>query len=68
MNERKKGVFDTNFPDMVGIINELKLMGNDKNELIVFHQDKDNKDRRNPYYTWELVDKEELIEWIITQS
>jgi hypothetical protein len=37
MNERKKGVFDTNFPDMVGIINELKLLGNQKNELIVFH-------------------------------
>ena len=64
MNERRKGVFDTNFPDMVGIINELKLLGNKTNELIVFHQDKENNDRRNPYYTWELVDKEELLNWI----
>lgn len=67
MNERRKGVFDTNFPDMVGIINELKLAGNEKSELVVFHQDKENKDRRNPYYTWELVDKEELLNWITRQ-
>lgn len=65
MDERRKGVFDTNFPDMVGIINELKLIGNQKNELIVFNQDKENKDRRNPYYTWTLVDKTELTNWMI---
>lgn len=65
MDERRKGVFDTNFPDMVGIINELKLLGNDRGELIVFNQDKENKDRRNPYYTWTLVDKTELINWMI---
>jgi hypothetical protein len=67
MNERRKGVFDTNFPDMVGIINELKLTGNHKSELIIFHQGQENNDRRNPYYTWGLVDKEELVNWIATQ-
>lgn len=65
MNERRKGVFDTNFPDMVGIINELKLFGNQKNELIVFNQGNEINDRRNPYYTWTLVDKTELINWMI---
>jgi hypothetical protein len=68
MNERRKGVFDTNFPDMVGIINELKLMGNQKNELIVFNQDKNVNDRRNPYYTWSLVDKTELLDWLTQQT
>ncbi|HYE53416.1 MAG TPA: hypothetical protein VD996_01185 [Chitinophagaceae bacterium] len=68
MNERGKGVFDTNFPDMVGIINELKLMGNSTNELIVFNQDKNINDRRNPYYTWSLVDKAELLAWMERQA
>jgi hypothetical protein len=68
MNERRKGVFDTNFPDMVGIINELKLMGNLKNELIVFNQERDINDRRNPYYTWSLVDKNELLDWMTKQT
>lgn len=67
MEERRKGMLDTNFPDMVGVINELKLAGNQRSELILFHQDKANKDRRNPFYTWSLVNKVELVEWILTQ-
>jgi hypothetical protein len=59
MKERRKTTFDTNFPDMVGFINDLKLAGNNKSELIVFNQDKANMDRRNPNYTWGLVDKTE---------
>lgn len=61
-------MLDTNFPDMVWIINELKLLGNQTNELIIFNQDKGIADRRNPYYTWSLVDKAELLEWMIRQS
>jgi hypothetical protein len=67
LEAKRKTTFDTNFPDMVGIINELKLAGNANAELIVFHQDKKNMERRNPNYTWGLVDKEELINWIIRQ-
>ena len=67
LDAKRKTTFDTNFPDMVGIINELKLAGNTKSELIVFNQDKSNIDKRNPNYTWGLVDKTELISWISSQ-
>jgi hypothetical protein len=67
MNVKGKTTFDTNFPDMVGIINELKLTGNKKSELIMLHQPESNKDRRNPNYTWGLVDKKELIQWMVAQ-
>lgn len=67
MNAKRKTTFDTNFPDMVGIVNELKLAGNSKSELVVFNQDKSNTDRRNPNYTWGLVNKAELIDWLIAQ-
>lgn len=67
LDAKRKTTFDTNFPDMVGIINELKLAGNTKSELIVFNQDKKNMDRRNPNYTWGLVDKTELINWMTAQ-
>lgn len=63
-----KTTFDTNFPDMVGIINELRLAGNTRAELIVFQQSVSNLDRRNPNYTWSLVDKTELMQWIVSQS
>ena len=52
-----KTTFDTNFPDQVGIINQQKLAGNTKAELKVFNQDKTVMDRRNPNYTWSLVNK-----------
>ena len=67
LEQKRKTTFDTNFPDMVGFISELKLAGNTKSELIVFNQDKTNIDKRNPNYTWGLVDKTELINWIIGQ-
>lgn len=68
LNEKGKTTFDTNFPDMVGIINELKLAGNTKSELIIFTQNETNADRRNPNYTWGLVDKAELMNWIVAQT
>jgi hypothetical protein len=68
MNARRKTTFDTNFPDMVGIINDLKLSANRKSELIVFNQDQTNMDQRNPNYTRGLVDKAELINWILAQT
>lgn len=68
MNAKGKTTFDTNFPDMVGIVNELKLAGNPGSELVVFSQDKNNRDKRNPNYTWGLVDKAELMDWLLAQA
>ena len=65
---KRKTTFDTNFPDMAGVINELKLAGNTRSELFVFNQDINNKDRRNPDYTWGLVDKTELVNWMLEQT
>jgi len=67
MEAKRKGTFDTNYPDHVGLINQLKLEGNTRAELHVFTQDKNNMDRRNPDYTWGLVDKKELVEWMLKQ-
>jgi len=66
MNEKGKGVFDTNFPDMVGIITELKLRGNKNATLTIFDKPRSPSLRRNPDATWKLVDKKELVEWMIT--
>ena len=65
------GVFDSNYPDMSGFINEQKLAGNKKAELIVFHSNPDDplkNDLRRQSATWELVDKVELINWMVGES
>ena len=67
MNVKGKSVFDTNFPDMVGFITELKLKGNKKGELVVFNQERSHEIRRNPNATWQLVNKKELMEWVVKQ-
>jgi hypothetical protein len=63
-----KGVYDSNYPDMSGFINEQKLAGNKKAELIVFHsnsEDPPKTEMRRQSSTWRLVDKNELIDWVI---
>ena len=66
-----KGVYDSNYPDMSGFINEQKLVGNKKAELIVFHSnpyDKLNNTLKSQSNTWDLVDKLELVDWMVNQS
>ena len=62
-----KGIYDCNYPDMSGFINEQKLAGNTKASLIVFNSgvnDPMPKDMRRQASTWDLVDKQELIGWM----
>jgi hypothetical protein len=64
-------VYDSNYPDMSGFINEQKLVGNKTAELIVFHSntnDKQNNNLRPQSATWDLVDKSELTDWLVQQS
>jgi hypothetical protein len=65
-----KGVYDSNYPDMSGFINEQKLVGNKKAELIVFHSNPDEQLKNNmrpQTSTWSLVDKKELVDWMLAQ-
>jgi hypothetical protein len=65
-----KGVYDSNYPDMSGFINEQKLAGNKKAELMVFHTNPDDPPKtemRRQSSTWSLVDKKELIDWVMRQ-
>ncbi len=63
-----KGVFDSNYPDMSGIINELKLAGNKKAELTVFQKENNSGQHIKQSSTWKMADKKELMEWIIKNS
>ena len=62
----RKGVFETNFPDHAGIINALKLAGNQDAELVIFCEPR--QAQPNPNVTWGLVDKKELVDWIVKHS
>ena len=66
-----KGIYDSNYPDMSGFINEQKIIGNKRAELIVFHSnpgDPLKNELRRQSATWDLVDKVELIDWMIKEA
>jgi hypothetical protein len=68
---RGKGIYDSNYPDMSGFINEQKLAGNPSASLIVFSSELAGpppNDMRRQTSTWGLVDKNELTDWIVLQS
>ncbi len=66
-----KGIYDSNYPDMSGFINEQKLVGNKNASLVVFSSqltDPLRNEMRRQASTWSLVDKDELVSWMTTQS
>lgn len=64
------GVYDCNFPDMCGLINEQKLAGNKNAELIVFTNEQRETTNKMEVQsnTWNLIDKEELMNWIESKT
>jgi hypothetical protein len=66
-----KGVFDSNYPDMSGFINEQKLKGNTRAVLTVFHSDPAEPvtaEMKKQSNTWSLVDKAALMDWIVAAT
>lgn len=66
-----KGIYDSNYPDMSGFVNEQKLAGNKRAELIVFHSnmvDEIQPRMRRQSTTWDLVDKKELVNWMAARA
>ena len=64
---RGKSILDNNYPDMSGFINEQILAGNQRAELIVFHSTRKDSVNSLPITAWDLVDKKELVDWMVRQ-
>ena len=67
LEKRGKTMYDNNSPDMVGLLAELDLAGNENTELIVLQPEDNPSQKKNPDSTWEAIDKEELMRWINSQ-
>ena len=64
VNNKAKGYYDMNAPDMSGLITELRLLENYNTQLFIINKT-ERQGRRNPTYTWEQVDKEKLVRMIL---
>tara|TARA_B100001750_G_scaffold120057_1_gene95233 strand:+ start:9423 stop:10403 length:981 start_codon:yes stop_codon:yes gene_type:complete len=68
LTEQLRTLYENNATDMVGFLAELKLIGNENTELVVF-QPKDNpSQKKNTQSTWDAINKNELLNWIQKQT
>jgi len=62
---RRKDFYAMNAVDLAGIVNELKIIGNQQAELIITHDKGYYPDGTRHPHNWEIVDEKELVDWFI---
>lgn len=67
LNNYYKTLYENNSPDMVGFLAELKLAGNKNTELIVLEPKDNPSEKKTTETTWNAINKDDLINWIIKQ-
>ncbi len=65
IDNRRKDYYSMNSIDLAALINELKLMGNERAALITTHNQRDGYEEGSSPHTWTIVDQAELIEWFV---
>ena len=68
LEKKRKTTIDNNAPDMVGLIAQMKLAGNENAELKIIYPKDSKTEKKNTAATWISVNKDELMEWIIKHS
>ena len=61
-------LYENNATDIVGFLAELELAGNEKTELVVLQSEDTTAKLKNVPKTWDLINKDELMEWINNQA
>mgnify|MGYP001376113630 FL=1 len=68
LEKKRKTTIDNNAPDMVGLIAQMKLAGNENAELKIIYPKDSKTEKKNTAATWISVNKDELMEWITKHS
>lgn len=63
MENRGNDYYSMNVIDLAGLINELKLLGNQEAGLVLTSDKGYREDGTRHPHTWNIVDKKELIKW-----
>ncbi|MGB3591954.1 MAG: hypothetical protein WBA16_09760 [Nonlabens sp.] len=61
-------LYENNSTDIVGFLAELEIRGNENTELIVSEPAYNTSENRNTQTTWNEINKDELMDWIIKQT
>lgn len=67
IENRRKSYYSMNSLDLAALINELRLLGNDRAFLITTHGKREGYDEGASPHTWSIVDNGELVDWFLEQ-
>ena len=68
LKNQLRTLYENNATDMVGFLAELELDGNKNTELIVIQPEDNPAPVKNTQSTWDAINKDELMDWIIKQA
>lgn len=68
LTNQVRTLYENNSTDMVGFLAELELIGNKNTELIVLQPEDNSSQKKNTQSTWNAINKNELINWILKQA
>ncbi|MFP4844930.1 hypothetical protein [Winogradskyella sp. PE311] len=61
-------LYENNATDIVGFLAELELAGNERTELVVLHPEKNSAEKKTVQSTWNTINKDRLMKWIMAQK
>lgn len=64
----RKSYYDMNSIDLAALVNELRLLGSDKAELVTTHRAREGYDEGSTPHSWSIVDNADLVAWCLAQS
>ena len=68
LTKQLRTLYENNSTDIVGFLAELKIAGNENNELIVLQPEDNPSTKKNTQSTWDAINKDELMDWIQKQT
>jgi hypothetical protein len=67
IENRRKSYYSMNSLDLAALVNELRLLGNERAFLITTHGTRAGFEDGSSPHTWSIVDNGELVDWFLEQ-
>lgn len=67
IENRRKSYYGMNSLDLAALVNELRLLGNERAELVTTHRRRVGFEEGSSPHTWSIVDNAALVDWFVGQ-
>ena len=68
IENRRKSYYDMNSIDLAGLINQLRVLGNERAHLMTSHGRREGYEDGATPHTWSIVDNADLVDWFVRHA